>query len=477
MTEPLKFVTLRPEKENQPMKLWAGRFQKETDRQVDDFNSSLPFDNRLYREDIQGSIAHSRMLSQCGIITPQDAERIEEGLLGILSDIESGAVGFGAQEDIHTFIEDLLTERVGDAGKRMHTARSRNDQVALDMKLYLRREIGTIKDMVLNLISVLCDIAKQHRDTVMPGYTHLQPAQPITFAHHLMAYANMFSRDIIRLENCLGGMKECPLGSGALAGTTHPIDREMTASSLGFDAPTQNSMDGVSDRDYAIEFLSAASIIMMHLSRFSEEIILWSSWEFKFVELDDAYSTGSSIMPQKKNPDVAELVRGKTGRVYGDLMSLLTVMKGIPLAYNKDMQEDKESVFDAVDTVKTCIPVFTSMLRTMQVLPQNMRAAARKGFINATDCADYLAKKGIPFRDAYKAVGKLVLYCAESGRTLEQLTPDEFRSVSEAFGEDIFEALDLQNCVSQRKSRGGPAPQETSRQISQMESFVKAHSK
>jgi len=360
------------------MKLWAGRFQKPTDELVNDFNASISFDQRLYKQDIAGSKAHAQMLSDCGILTKEDNEKIQAGLDSILADVEAGTVEFSADnEDIHMNIETLLTERIGDAGKRLHTARSRNDQVALDFRLYLRDEIPSVVENLLQLEAVLCKKASEHQKTVMPGYTHLQRAQPITFAQHLLAYASMFTRDITRLEDCKSRMNECPLGSGALAGTTYPIDRFETAAALGFDAPMKNSLDGVSDRDYALEFLSAASILMMHLSRFSEEIIAWYSWEFKFVELDDAYATGSSIMPQKKNPDVAELVRGKTGRVYGDLMSLLTVMKSLPLAYNKDMQEDKEPVFDALDTLHQCIPVFAAMVDTMTVLPQNMRRQAR----------------------------------------------------------------------------------------------------
>ena len=383
------------------MKLWSGRFQKETDTLVNDFNSSIRFDQRMYREDIQGSLAHAKMLGDTGVISPEDAEAIEQGLKDLLVDIESGNVEFSVDaEDIHMNVETLLTQRIGDAGKRLHTGRSRNDQVAVDLRLYLRREIGEIRDMVLDFIGVLCKQAKDHQQTVMPGYTHLQRAQPITFAQHLLAYGAMLARDVTRLEDCRARMNYSPLGSGALAGTTYPIDRMQTAQLLGFDGPMSNSLAGVSDRDYVLELLSALSILMMHMSRFAEEVILWCSWEFKFIELDDAYSTGSSIMPQKKNPDVAELVRGKTGRVYGSLMSLLSTMKSLPLAYNKDMQEDKEPVFDAVDTVKQCVPVFSDMMHTMKVLPENLLAAAKKAFINATDCADYLTKKGVPFRDA-----------------------------------------------------------------------------
>jgi len=459
------------------MKLWAGRFQKETDTLVNDFNSSIGFDARLYQQDIRGSIAHAAMLGKQGIIEEHEAEKIIEGLKAILADIEDGKVEFSMDnEDIHMNIEAMLTQRIGDAGKRLHTARSRNDQVAVDFRMYVREEIQAIIPEILNLQQALVGQAKQHQTTVMPGYTHLQRAQPITFAQHLLAYANMFCRDVTRLEDCLERMNESPLGSCALAGTTYPIDRAMTAEALGFaKGPMMNTLDGVSDRDYALELMSALSILMMHLSRFSEEIILWCSWEFKYIELDDAYSTGSSIMPQKKNPDVAELVRGKTGRVYGDLMSLLTVMKGLPLAYNKDMQEDKEPVFDAIDTVEMCLPVFTGMIQTMKVLPENMRAAANKGFINATDCADYLTKKGMPFRDAYTTVGNLVYHCTEQGKTLEDMTLEEFKTISPLFEEDVFAALNMENCAGQRKSFGGPAVSETTRQIQYIETFIGAH--
>ena len=411
------------------MKLWSGRFRKETDALVNDFNSSIPFDQRLYREDIEGSMAHASMLGEQGIISRADAENIRAGLRGILADVEAGKIEFFADnEDIHMNVETILTARIGDAGKRLHTARSRNDQVALDFRLYLRRQIGEIVGQLLHFQQVLLEQAKQHTETVMPGYTHLQRAQPITFAHHLLAYAHMLCRDVTRLEDCRARMNECPLGSGALAGTTYPIDRFATAEALGFDRPMGNSLDGVSDRDYALEFLSACSILMMHLSRLAEETILWCSWEFKFIDLDDAYSTGSSIMPQKKNPDVAELVRGKTGRVYGSLMGLLTAMKSLPLAYNKDMQEDKEPVFDAIDTVKLCIPVFAGMIETMTVHPENMRRAAGRGFINATDCADYLTKKGMPFRVYRRGQSGVLLPGAgqdaggvDAGRTAEDV--------------------------------------------------------
>lgn len=456
------------------MKLWSGRFRKDTDTLVNDFNSSLPFDRRLYREDIEGSIAHAAMLEEQGIISAADGAAIRSELKKIEKELEDGTLSLSPdQEDIHMNIETILTARIGAAGKRLHTARSRNDQVALDFRLYLRRQIDEMITELLAFQSVILEQAKAHTKTVMPGYTHLQRAQPITFAHHLLAYAQMLCRDVTRLEDCKKRMNECPLGSGALAGTSYPIDRAMTAAALGFDAPMSNTLDGVSDRDYALELLSALSIIMMHLSRLAEETILWCSWEFRFIELDDAYSTGSSIMPQKKNPDVAELVRGKTGRVYGALIALLTTMKSLPLAYNKDMQEDKEPVFDAVDTVKLCLPVFAGMLKTMKVHEENMRAAANRGFINATDCADYLTKKGMPFRDAYTAVGNLVYYCQEHAKTLEELSIEEFRSVSPLFSDDIYAALSMDNCMRSRSSYGGPA--ETERQIAQIEGFLAQH--
>ena len=458
------------------MKLWAGRFQKETNILVNDFNSSIGFDARLYEQDIRGSIAHAGMLGNQGIIEAHEAEKIIEGLKAILADIEDDKVEFSLDnEDIHMNIEAMLTERIGAPGKRLHTGRSRNDQVAVDTRLYTKEEIPQIIEMVLDLEKVLINKAKANLDTVMPGYTHLQRAQPTTFAHYMMAYANMFKRDVTRLEDCLERLDECPLGAGALATSTYPVDRFQTAAALGFRKPTDNSMDSVSDRDYAIELISALSILMMHLSRFSEEIVLWCSWEFKFVDLDDAYSTGSSIMPQKKNPDVAELVRGKTGRVYGSLITLLTVMKGIPLAYNKDMQEDKEPVFDAIDTVKMCLPVFAAMVDTMNVKPENMRRAALDGcFINATDCADYLVKKGLPFREAYMVVGKLVHICIEKGEKLDTLTLEEFQEVSDCFHEDIYQALYMNNCVNGRKAIGGPAKVEVERQIAAIESFIES---
>ena len=458
------------------MKLWAGRFQKETDSLVNEINSSIDFDARLYKQDITGSIAHAQMLGRQGIIEEHEAETIIAGLNAILADIEAGQVEFSADnEDIHMNIESILTQRVGDAGKRLHTARSRNDQVAVDTRLYVKEEIPVLIGLVLDLEEVLVKKAKDHLETVMPGYTHLQRAQPTTFAHYMMAYANMFKRDVTRLEDCLERLDECPLGAGALATTTYPIDRFATAEALGFKKPTDNSMDSVSDRDYAIELLSALSILMMHLSRFSEEIVLWCSWEFKYVDLDDAYSTGSSIMPQKKNPDVAELVRGKTGRVYGSLIPLLTVMKGLPLAYNKDTQEDKEPLFDAIDTVEICLPVFGAMLDTLTLRPKNMARAAAGGFINATDCADYLTRKGMPFREAYMIVGRLVNLCIKTGDTLDTLTLRDFRAISSLFDSDVYDALALKTCVNGRKVYGGPAKEAVEKQISLIEEFVSQH--
>ena len=457
------------------MKLWAGRFQKETDTLVNDFNSSIGFDARLYRQDITGSIAHAAMLGKQGIIEEEEAEKIIDGLKTILADIEADKVEFSLDnEDIHMNIEALLTERIGQAGKRLHTARSRNDQVALDTRLYVKEEIPALIRRVLDLERVLVRKAKANLDTVMPGYTHMQRAQPTTFAHYMMAYANMFRRDVTRLEDCLERLDECPLGAGALATSTYPVDRFQTAQALGFRAPTDNSMDAVSDRDYAIELLSALSILMMHLSRFSEEIVLWCSWEFRFVDLDDAYSTGSSIMPQKKNPDVAELVRGKTGRVYGALVTLLTVMKALPLAYNKDMQEDKEALFDAIDTVELCLPVFAAMLDSLTVRKRDMARAAAGGFINATDCADYLTKKGLPFREAYMIVGRLVNFCTRTGDTLDTLTLKDFRAISGLFDEDVYQALALKTCVNGRKVYGGPAKESVQVQIQHIEDFIAA---
>lgn len=453
--------------------LWAGRFSKEIDSKVNDFNSSVSFDARMYRQDIRGSIAHATMLGDCGIIEKHESEKIVEGLKGILADIDSGKLLIDPNaEDIHMFVEQELTNRLGDTGKRLHTARSRNDQVALDIRLYLRDEIAELIPMVKKLIAALCDIAEKNLDTVMCGYTHLQRAQPITLGHHLMAYANMLSRDIGRLKDTDKRMDRCPLGSGALASTTYPIDRKEAADLLGFADVTQNSLDGVSDRDFCIELASALSILMMHLSRFSEEIIFWCSWEFKFIELDDAYATGSSIMPQKKNPDITELIRGKTGRVYGDLTTLLTMMKGLPLAYNKDMQEDKEAIFDAIDTVKLCLGTFTPMLETMRVNKENMRAAAAKGFINATDCADYLVKKGLPFRDAYKITGTLVARCIELGTTLEALPLDEYKKLCDTFDTDVYDAINLDTCVNMRKAQGGPSPESVMMQIEYIRAFI-----
>ena len=456
---------------NMANKMWAGRFTKEVDERVNDFNSSISFDARMYPYDIDGSIAHATMLGECGIIDKSESKRIVEGLKDILADINEGRLQFDpTAEDVHMFVEAELTKRLGDTGKRLHTARSRNDQVALDIRMTLKAEVMEIIPMIKQLINTIVGIAEKNLTTVMPGYTHLQRAQPITFAHHLMAYANMLLRDIGRFEDCYKRMNFMPLGSGALASTTYPIDRQRVCDLLDFDEITQNSLDGVSDRDFCIELCSAISLLMMHLSRFSEEIILWCSWEFKFIELDDAYATGSSIMPQKKNPDVTELIRGKTGRVYGDLMTLLTMMKGLSLAYNKDMQEDKEAVFDAVDTVKLCLKTFDPMLATMTVIPENMRNAAAKGFINATDCADYLVKKGMPFRDAYKITGTLVHTCIEKNCTLETLPLEEYKKLSDNFDQDVYEAISLDTCVMQRKAAGGPAPESVKAQIE----YVKA---
>jgi argininosuccinate lyase len=454
-------------------KLWTGRFKKEIDKKTNDFNSSISFDSRMYREDITGSMAHAAMLGKCGIITEKERDEITDGLRGILADIESGAlaVDMGA-EDIHTFVEQTLTARIGQSGKRLHTARSRNDQVALDVRLYLLHEVDELTELLKGLVGVLCDKAAEHTESVMPGYTHLQRAQPITFAHHLMAYCEMLLRDIDRLADCKKRMNVSPLGSGALAGTTYPLDREFVAEQLGMSGVTQNSLDGVSDRDFAVELCSALSLIMVHLSRFSEEIIMWCSWEFKFVELDDAFSTGSSIMPQKKNPDIAELVRGKSGRVFGDLQTLLTALKGIALAYNKDMQEDKEAVFDAVDTVKMCLTAFTPMIETMRVIPENMRKAAAKGFINATDCADYLVGKGLPFRDAYKATGELVAECIDRGETLETLPIEQYKAVCDLFDSDVYKAISLDTCVKGRRVTGAPAPECVKAQIERVRGLI-----
>ena len=448
-------------------KMWAGRFKSALDKQADDFNSSFHFDNRMYKQDISGSVMHAKMLGDKKIITEEEKSEIIKGLSGILSDIESGALPLESDaEDIHMFIEEELTKRIGDPGKRLHTARSRNDQVALDIRMYMANECEEIGGLILKLIAAITDKAKENVNTIMPGYTHLQRAQPITFGHALMAYASMLLRDLDRFADATARMdSQCPLGSGALAGTTYPLDRDFTAEKLGFAAPCANSLDGVSDRDFCIELASAISICMMHLSRLSEEIILWCSWEFKFIELDDAFTTGSSIMPQKKNPDVTELIRGKTGRVYGDLNTLLVMMKGLPLAYNKDMQEDKEAIFDAVDTLELCLKTITPMLDTMKTLPANMRRAAAKGFINATDCADYLTKKGMPFRDAYKLTGCMVSDCIAADKTLEELTLTQFQSYSPLFGADIYDAIDLVHCCEGRTSYGGPSAASVQRQI------------
>ena len=454
-------------------KMWEGRFSKALDQQADDFNSSIHFDNRMFRQDIKGSMAHAAMLAAKGIIGSTDADAIITELGNILQDIESGKLPIDmTAEDIHMFVEAELTKRLGDVGKRLHTARSRNDQVAVDIRLYLREEAAEIVEMLKTLLEAILHQAKQHKTTIMPGYTHLQRAQPITFAHHLLAYGMMFSRDISRIEDAVKRMNYNPLGSCALAGTTYNTDRYMTAEKLGFDGITLNSIDGVSDRDFCVELLSAFATIMMHLSRFSEEVILWASWEFKFIELDDSYTTGSSIMPQKKNPDIAELVRGKTGRVYGDLMAMLTVLKGIPLAYNKDMQEDKESIFDAIDTVKQCLTVFPPMLKTLKALPDNMLKAAQKGFINATDLADYLTKKGLPFRTAYKLVGQIVAYCIEKNTVLEALTMEQYQQFHALFEQDVFEAISLKKCVESRISAGGTNQASAEEQIKYIEKFI-----
>lgn len=455
------------------MVLWEGRFKKELDSKTNDFNSSIKFDSRLYKEDILGSIAHSTMLGNKNIINKEDSKKIVDELNNILNDLENGKLEIDKDaEDIHMFIESELTKRIGDAGKRLHTARSRNDQVALDIKMYLKKEIEEIIKLLKQLIKILVDKAKQNLDTIMPGYTHLQRAQPITFAHHLMAYVEMFMRDIDRLKDTLKRCDIMPLGSSALAGTSYDIDRDMVKDLLGFREVTKNSLDGVSDRDHIIELSSDISIIMMHLSRISEEIIMWCSWEFKFIELDDAFSTGSSIMPQKKNPDIAELIRGKTGRVYGNLVQILVTMKGLPLAYNKDMQEDKEGIFDSIDTVKICISTIIPMIDTFKVIKENMRKAANKGFINATDCADYLTKKQIPFRKAYKIVGNLVAYCIEKNKTLEDLTLDEYKNIDKTFEKDIYDAIKLENCIKNRNIIGGPSNKTVEQRIEEVNNFL-----
>ena len=441
------------------MKLWGGRFTKETDKLVNNFNASISFDQKFYRQDVRGSIAHAKMLGATGIISSEESRQIIEGLEGILADIENGTLAISDEyEDIHTFMEATLIERIGDAGKKLHTGRSRNDQVALDMRLYTRDEVRNVNHEVKELMAVILRIMKENTDTYMPGFTHLQKAQPVTVAHHFGAYFEMFKRDRSRLDDIYKRMNYCPLGAGALAGTTYPLDRQMTARLLEFDGPTLNSMDSVSDRDYVIEFLSALSTIMMHLSRFSEEICIWNSNEYKFIELDDAYSTGSSIMPQKKNPDIAELVRGKTGRVYGALMSILTTMKGIPLAYNKDMQEDKELTFDAIDTVKGCVSLFKGMIDTMKFNPARMEDSAKKGFTNATDAADYLVKKGVPFRDAHGYIGQLVLTCIDKGISLDELPLEEYKAVCPVFENDVYDAISLKTCVEKRLTLGAPGP-------------------
>ncbi len=447
-------------------KMWAGRTAGITNKLADDFNSSIHFDKRMYKQDIEGSMSHALMLGKCGIIGKEEAEKIIEGLKGILSDLESGKLEFDLTcEDIHMFVEQVLTERLGDLGKKLHTARSRNDQVALDIRMYLREELDEIKELLIEFIRVITNKAEQYKNAILPGYTHLQRAQPIVFGHQLMAYAMMISRDIERLDDCRKRMNISPIGSCALAGTTYETDREFEAENLGFEGICLNSLDGVSDRDFVLELLSDISIIMVHLSRFAEEIILWSSWEFKFVELSDEYTTGSSIMPQKKNPDMAELVRGKTGRVFGDLMGLLTTLKGLPLAYNKDMQEDKEGIFDAVDTVKMCIEVFSGMVDTMTANTENMLNAAKKGFINATDLADYLVKNGLPFRSAYKISGQIVSKCIAENKVLESLTLDEYREFSDLFNEDLFKEIDLLTCVEKRISKGGTSVKSVEEQI------------
>ena len=439
--------------------LWGGRFTKETDQLVYHFNASIDFDRKFYRQDMEGSIAHAKMLASIGILTEAERDQIIKGIEEIRQDVEEGRLEITEEyEDIHSFVEAVLTQRIGETGKKLHTGRSRNDQVALDMKLYTRDELIAVKELIFELIQVCQSLMEKHIHTAMPGFTHLQKAQPVTLAHHIGAYIEMFKRDYERLSDVYERMNYCPLGSGALAGTTYPLDREMTASLLGFYAPTLNSMDSVSDRDYVIEFLSALSLIMMHLSRFCEEIILWNSNEYQFIEIDDAYSTGSSIMPQKKNPDIAELVRGKTGRVYGALMSLLTTMKGLPLAYNKDMQEDKELTFDAYDTVKGCLALFTGMLKTLRFHPDVMERSAANGFTNATDAADYLVNHGVPFRDAHGIVGQLVLHCLDRGISLDQMTLEEYKAICPVFEEDIYEAISIDTCIKRRNTLGAPGP-------------------
>ena len=454
--------------------LWGGRFTKETDKLVYNFNASISFDQKFYAQDIRGSIAHVTMLQKQGILTKEEKESIIEGLKGIQADVENGTLEITDEyEDIHSFVEANLIDRIGDAGKKLHTGRSRNDQVALDMRLYTRDEIEALDTLLKELLEVLLKLMKEHIETYMPGFTHLQKAQPVTLAHHLGAYFEMFKRDRLRMKDIRKRMNYCPLGAGALAGTTYPLDREYTAELLGFDGPTLNSMDSVSDRDYLIEMLSAMSTVMMHLSRFCEEVIIWNSNEYQFVEIDDAYSTGSSIMPQKKNPDIAELVRGKTGRVYGALMSLLTTMKGIPLAYNKDMQEDKELVFDAIDTTKGCLALFTGMLRTMRFRKQRMEDSAKNGFTNATDAADYLVNHGVPFRDAHAIVGQLVLYCIDKNIALDDMSLEEYKAISPVFEEDIYEAISMKTCVEMRNTIGAPGKSAMEQAIALEEAYLK----
>lgn len=454
-------------------KMWAGRTDGVVNKIADDFNSSISFDSRMYRQDIEGSMAHAAMLSAQGIITQDDAQLLFDGLQSILDDIECGKLEIDLScEDIHMFVEQVLTERIGDVGKKLHTARSRNDQVALDIRMYLRDECNKIRSKVLLLIEALCNKTEEYKDAIMPGYTHLQRAQPITFGHHLMAYAMMLMRDIDRLDDCRRRINVSPIGCCALAGTTYNTDRVFEAEKLGFDSVALNSLDGVSDRDFVVELLCVISIIMMHLSRFSEEIILWSSWEFKFIELSDEFTTGSSIMPQKKNPDMAELVRGKTGRVYGDLLGLLTTLKGLPLAYNKDMQEDKEGIFDACDTVKMCLDVFAPMVNTMRANRDNMLAAAQNGFINATDLADYLVNKGLPFRSAYKISGQIVAKCISDGKVLETVSMDEYREFSCLFDEDVYDCINLAQCVNRRISKGGTSVSSVEEQLKYVWEFL-----
>ena len=454
--------------------LWGGRFTKETDKLVYNFNASISFDQKFYAQDIRGSIAHVTMLQKQGILTKEEKESIIEGLKGIQADVENGTLEITDEyEDIHSFVEANLIDRIGDAGKKLHTGRSRNDQVALDMRLYTRDEIEALDTLLKEVLEVLLKLMKEHIETYMPGFTHLQKAQPVTLAHHLGAYFEMFKRDRLRMKDIRKRMNYCPLGAGALAGTTYPLDREYTAELLGFDGPTLNSMDSVSDRDYLIEMLSAMSTVMMHLSRFCEEVIIWNSNEYQFVEIDDAYSTGSSIMPQKKNPDIAELVRGKTGRVYGALMSLLTTMKGIPLAYNKDMQEDKELVFDAIDTTKGCLALFTGMLRTMRFRKQRMEDSAKNGFTNATDAADYLVNHGVPFRDAHGIVGQLVLYCIDKNIALDDMSLEEYKAISPVFEEDIYEAISMKTCVEMRNTIGAPGKSAMEQAIALEEAYLK----